>query len=88
MDTLLSLLLSIQVWCALLAAFCGYMLYRNEKVFELRTKLLLEAKDHYDKTGDAERLKWVFRASDEVTYKDMMWQFWVWPLDKFFRDVK
>lgn len=88
-STLIFALLSVvQVIAILSLVFCFYMGYRNEKVYAIRTKVLQEAKAHYDQTQDETRIRWVFRALDAVTYKDMMWQFWVWPLDKFFRDVK
>ena len=68
--------------------FIIYMGYRNEAIYQFRTKMLKDAYARYEKEHDPGPITWALRASETVPYNTMMYRFWVWPLDRFFRDVK
>jgi hypothetical protein len=71
--------------CSLFIVFFGYMHYRNFKVFDYRGELnsnifkknmeLIESGKYNDKTK--------YRYDVFPSYNYMLWNFWVWPLDKF-----
>ena len=54
--------------CSLGMAFCVYMLWRNQRVYEFRMRLIDEDMDRYNQLPG---------------YDEMVNRWWVWPLERF-----
>ncbi len=74
---ILMLTLSI-CWTSVTSAFL-YMLYRNKKVYEYRKGILDGMRYHPGWQKDMDRYQ-------SVSYQEMVYKFWVWPLDRFYEE--
>ena len=66
------------MWICIIALWGSiYMLLRNQKVFHLRTTMLQEVSRLAEKDIENRRdYKWRYEAFEQVSYDQMMRQFW------------
>jgi hypothetical protein len=67
--------------------FCLFMIWRNTRVYEYRTRLVHGAHDAYREEirDDGRYDPWRYHAFERVTYNRMLFQFWR-KMDSFYPD--
>jgi len=57
--------------------------YRNQKVYNYRTKLLNSVSSKIREDLGSNNGLWRYDEFEKITYDEMVWKFWI-PVDKFY----
>jgi hypothetical protein len=89
LEIVLVVLYMIGIGCVVGIALIIVLMYRNERVYNYRKRVIENIGEIYQDEIAAGRLttNWRWKEFEKVTYRDMVKRFWK-PLDSFYENTK